>query len=174
MLGSSARLFTCQEDGTPSENRLLVSGNHPSVKETTDFIAHDWSNETKNTWRAARSGRFRTRDFHITLKEALAGKMNLEWLLSQPGLTHGRRLVILGDNQSVMAAFSKGRSSSRSINRVCRFVCAISLMAGVSVTWVWIRSSANPGDGPSRFKQERQRINNAVEKGGGEVLHVCA
>ena len=165
MLGS-ARLFTCAEDGTPSAERMKLSKCHSSVTETTDFISHDWSMGGDNTWRVARSGRFVSIDFHITLKEALAGKMDLNWLLSQPALSHGRRLVILGDNQSVMAAFSKGRSSSRVINAVCQYICAACVSAGVSVTWVWIRSSANPGDGPSRFEAvEDEFVRQVVDVG---------
>jgi hypothetical protein len=169
MLGS-ARLFNCEEDGSPSSDRVRLANNHLSVKQTTDFLDHDWSPDVINLWKVARAGLFVSRDFHITLKEALAGKMDLNWLLSQPALSHGRRLVILGDNQSVMAAFSKGRSSSRAINTVCQYICAACVSAGVQATWVWIRSSANPADGPSRFDATDAFTQRVFDVGGHPVL----
>ena len=62
----------------------------------------------------------------------------------------GRRHLVLTDSMSVTLSLTKGRSSTRSLNRVCRQMAAIELMSGMQFNYRWFPSELNPADFPSR------------------------
>ena len=81
------------------------------------------------------------------------------WLLqhlarSQRNL--GKKHLVLSDSMSAILAISKGRSSTSSMNRVCRQVAALCFFTGMSLEGRWIPSELNPADLPSRFKSVKQ------------------
>jgi hypothetical protein len=61
-----------------------------------------------------------------------------------------RVCVVFTDSLVIKGAFSKGRSSSRSINRLCRRHAALCLAFGLRVVLKYVPSAENWADGPSR------------------------
>lgn len=86
---------------------------------------------------------------HITLGEADAITWAAEDRLRRLG-DDGARFVHPVDSAACAGSFSKGRSSSRQLNKRCRTVCAINLAGGHEVWYPWMPSEENPADGPSR------------------------
>lgn len=60
------------------------------------------------------------------------------------------RVVVLIDSRVVAGAFGKGRSSSRQLNRILRSMLGWSLVGRRSLHLLWVQSSMNPSDHPSR------------------------
>jgi hypothetical protein len=60
------------------------------------------------------------------------------------------RLLFLNDSRVVVGAFTKGRSSSIALNRLIRQLLGPIMCAGLQVVLVWISTSFNPADYPSR------------------------
>lgn len=60
------------------------------------------------------------------------------------------RVVVLIDSRVVAGAFGKGRSSSRQLNRILRSMLGWSLVGRRSLHLLWVQSSKNPSDHPSR------------------------
>ena len=86
---------------------------------------------------------------HVNLMEGTAVLLYLEWLLRSTQ-RHGRRVVILNDSKVMIGALEKGRSSARRINAICRRAAALMLAGNLNTLFVYIHTSENPGDGPSR------------------------
>lgn len=63
------------------------------------------------------------------------------------------RCVLLVDSRAAAGAWSKGRSSSRRLNKTIRRSLGWTLAGFKSIHLVWVRSAANPADYPSRFKR---------------------
>ena len=119
--------------------------------DAASFLSHDWTVPGQLGWKVCRSGRWRAAPSHITVGESLAGVMMLIWLLSQPTLSEGKLLVVIGDNQPMLFAFSKGRSSAFAVNQLIRQSAVLLWVRGAAVRWLWIPSAANPADQPSRM-----------------------
>lgn len=102
----------------------------------------------RSEWRTIISSRWR-RPEHINVLEARALTTAVRWVLSFPGSTN-RRLLVLCDSQVVVGAATKGRSSSQPILRRLRYLAAHVLAAGLRITLRWVASAHNPADGPSR------------------------
>lgn len=64
---------------------------------------------------------------------------------------HGLRLLCLGDNQSSLLSFEKGRSAHEGLRRLC--ARAGSLQIGCEVGWSqrYVETTRNPTDAPSRL-----------------------
>lgn len=107
------------------------------------FIGEDWKKVDSSSWD-------RTEPIPI-----LEGRC-VVWLLqhlsrSQKNL--GKKHLVLTDSMSVVLALTKGRSSTRSMNRICRQVAALELMTGMQLSLRWIPSELNPADFPSRARE---------------------
>ncbi len=63
------------------------------------------------------------------------------------------KLLVFTDNQSALGAFRKGRSSAWVLLRPCRRVAALSLFAGLRITYRWVPTDRNCADAPSRGAQ---------------------
>jgi hypothetical protein len=88
---------------------------------------------------------------HIASLEATAATLGLRWALSTPSAV-GSTILFLSDNSAVTCAIAKGRSSSFRLHQnICRFA-ALCLASGSIATVVWIPTSANPADSPSRLR----------------------
>jgi hypothetical protein len=103
----------------------------------------------KLEWRTVVSYRFRYEETRIVLLEARALLTGLKWLASDPR-HFGRRIIIFLDSQSLLGAMVKGRSSSSRLNRLCRRMAAIFLATQMKPSFLWVASSLNPADAPSR------------------------
>ena len=62
----------------------------------------------------------------------------------------GHRLVVLLDSKVVIGAVTKGRSSSRPLNALLRQLAALCFAGGLVLHCVFIPTSHNPSDWPSR------------------------
>lgn len=83
--------------------------------------------------------------------------------------------MVLSDSMSAVLAISKGGSSARALNRVCRQLAAILLATNMFVSLRWLPSELNPADLPSRARDigqfslkaaTREFLANVVEGGG--------
>lgn len=72
--------------------------------------------------------------------------------LARSSKQHSRKHLILTDSMSCTLALSKGRSSTKTLNRICRQAGALLLATGMRMSCRWIPSEINPADGPSRGK----------------------
>ena len=72
--------------------------------------------------------------------------------LARSQVNHGKRHLILSDSMTAILALSKGRGSSRSMNRVCRQVASIVLACDFQLSYRWIPSELNAADDPSRCR----------------------
>ena len=104
------------------------------------FIGEDWSKGESAQW---------DRMEGIPTVEG----RSVVWLgqhLARSQKNLGRRHLVLTDSMSVTLSLTKGRSSTRSLNRVCRQMAAIEMMSGMQFCYRWIPSELNPADFPSR------------------------
>ena len=63
------------------------------------------------------------------------------------------RCVLLVDSRAAAGAWSKGRSSSKNLNRILRRALGWTLLGRKTLHLVWVRSECNPADYPSRGKR---------------------
>ena len=76
----------------------------------------------------------------------------------------GKRHLHLNDNLANVLCLEKGRSSSFSMLRACRRLCALLVAANCSVHHRWVPSELNPADHASRqWEGERKSIQRARE-----------
>ena len=87
---------------------------------------------------------------HINELELRAFLSALKWRLRRRPCTR-RRMLHLLDSQVSIGVLCKGRSSSHLLNRVVHKVDAVVLAAQVHMVFGFVRSEANPADGPSRW-----------------------
>eukprot|EP00438_Fugacium_kawagutii_P025236 Skav236125 [mRNA] locus=scaffold900:158683:159951:- [translate_table: standard] len=105
--------------------------------------AHRW------LWHEIHHYRFERQE-HINVVEMRAYLHTLEWRLRNAGFGDTRALHLC-DSQVVIAVSTKGRSSSRQLNRLLRKLGAMTIAGGVYPILAWIESHLNPADGPSRY-----------------------
>ena len=98
--------------------------------------AHVWNTTHKCTFGHAQ---------HINILELKMIKAELVDLVKKSTLP--QRSVLLVDSAG---AWAKGRSSSKQLNRVLRSMLGWSLVGQKSLHLVWVQSSMNPADHPSR------------------------
>jgi hypothetical protein len=86
---------------------------------------------------------------HINVEEGHALIRYVKWILRSRH-RFGHRVVILIDSKVVIGAVTKGRSSSMALNAVVRRIAALCFAGGLTLHCVFIPTSHNPGDWPSR------------------------
>lgn len=86
---------------------------------------------------------------HINLLELRAILRTLEWR-SRSTSFRDCRFLHLSDSQICISVLTKGRSSSRKINRILRKIAAFCLALNIYPLYAWIQSRLNPADAPSR------------------------
>ena len=106
-----------------------------------DVESDAWKTLAAAPWRWTR---------HINVLEGVAELLLIRCLIRQPRMW-GRTFVLLQDSAVVVAAGSRGRSSSIGLNRYLRRVAAMAFACQMHVVRRWIRSAANPADKPSRL-----------------------
>lgn len=106
------------------------------------MLAHVW-----NTTHMCRFGHKQ----HINILELKMVKAELIDLVST--FRDPMRAVLLVDSRVVVGAFSKGRSSSRQMNRVLRSMLGWAVAGEKSLRLVWVASKSNPSDHPSRGRK---------------------
>ncbi len=99
-------------------------------------------------WSVAHAYPYKTRE-HINLLELRSILHALEWR-ARTASFHSCRFLHLSDSQICLAVLTKGRSSSRRINRILRRISALCLCLNLYPLWAWVESRLNPADEPSR------------------------
>lgn len=93
----------------------------------------------------------------IVLLEGLAFATEIKHLTRRLDMHH-KRLFHLFDAQSALGGFCKGRSSSVRLNRICRRVTSMSLVASLTTYFGWTDSESQPLDHASRVFPLEQRV----------------
>ena len=88
---------------------------------------------------------------HIHLLEGEALILAIRWFLRCNENLH-KRVLIFVDNEALIGAVRKGRSSKCRFNRICQRVAALSLAGNIDIHLFYIQSEKNSADGPSRFQ----------------------
>ena len=114
----------------------------PEAAPRTSIDPSRWS------WTVAHSYPFKTEE-HINILELRAILHTLEWR-ARTSTFHSCRFLHLSDSQVCLAVLTKGRSSSRKVNRLLRRISSLCLALNVYPLWAWIESRLNPADEPSR------------------------
>ncbi len=115
----------------------LVDPLHP------DFCDH-------NNFRLLWARRWKFTHEHISLKEGRVCLSSLKRASRVVGLFCTRKLTI-SDNLPAVCAFSRGRSSNRHMNRLCRVAAALQFATGILWHIRHVETHRNVSDRPSRF-----------------------
>ena len=103
---------------------------------------------SKSEWKTDISYRWKRKE-RIDILEGEAVVLGLQWYLRKVQ-AQGSRVVFLVDNQTLIGALRKERSSSQKLNKICRKVSSLVLAGDLYIDYYYIRSAENPADGPSR------------------------
>ena len=136
LLGGSVVYFKA----TPCLARRVGNMNLAEREKWANSVS--WCTAIKHKW-------CEKEQIHLLEGEALI--LGMRWLLRSKESLH-KRVVIMGDNQSLIGAVCKGRSSKSRFNRICQRVASLALAGDVEIVMRYISSKNNPADGPSRFK----------------------
>ena len=101
----------------------------------------------EHTWNTTHQCRFGHRQ-HINILEMKMVKAELQDLVMSD--SDPARHVLLVDSRVCAGAWSKGRSSSKQLNRILRQMLGWALIGQKSLHLVWVKSEKNPADHPSR------------------------
>jgi hypothetical protein len=104
-----------------------------------DTIARTSINPKRWIWKVGQSYKWLRRE-HINLLELRAILRTFR----------DCRFLHLSDSQICISVLTKGRSSSRKINRILRKIAALCLALNIYPLYAWIQSRLNPADAPSR------------------------
>jgi hypothetical protein len=99
-------------------------------------------------WQVVLAARWRALE-HINSYELRSSSTAIRWLLSHPGTT-GTRVMLLSDSQVAVGCMAKGRTSSHVLLRRMRSIASHVLASGINMYCRWIPSELNPADEPSR------------------------
>jgi hypothetical protein len=114
-----------------------------------EFCDSDLSTFVKNSkWSTIISSKWRSAE-HINVLELRAVISSIRWALSYPS-SIGCRVLVFSDSAVAVGAISKGRSSSPQLLSRLRLLASLLLSSGLRLTILWIPTSINPADEPSR------------------------
>ena len=105
------------------------------------LIPGDWETRFYGRWR---------HEEHITVTEARAAIMTLEHATRDKRLW-GTRILAFVDNEAVVGALNKGRSSRPDLLALCRRSLALQAATSCRPRWRYIITAVNPADAPSRM-----------------------
>jgi hypothetical protein len=66
-----------------------------------------------------------------------------------------RRVIVIVDARVIRRAVTRGRSSSRTLNRALRRLAAHHLLSGIQLLVIWVPTDVNVADDPTRHKTVR-------------------
>ena len=132
---------TCNPELCGSE--LVVS-----PKFNRAFQRADFKTAVRTKWRSENA--------HINNLE-LEAALLAERHMCRSTRTRGHRVLLFIDSSSALGAIAKGRSSSSSLNSLCRRFCFALITGNLSVLHHWIPSECNLADKPSRHGQQKSR-----------------
>ena len=108
----------------------------------------------KQNFKLLWGSRWKRVDEHINVKEARVALSSLKRCCRIREI-QGHRKLTLSDNLSAVCAFSKGRSSRGSLNRVCQVAAALQFGCGIIWTLRHLETKRNPSDEPSRWFERK-------------------
>ena len=123
----------------------------PALIEPLDDFFADVGN-----YRILWARRWRFVDEHINLKEGRVALSSLRRACRVQELMGHRKLTV-SDNMCAVSAFSKGRSSSFKMNRLCRIAAAIQFGCGILWHLRHVETKRNVADEPSRNFERNAR-----------------
>ncbi len=132
------------ELGGAKKSAAFRSTSFPEVP--IEFLEGKWTQVDGSAWQRVES---------IPVLEGRA----IVWLaqhLARSSKNHNKRHLVLTDSMTACLALEKGRSSTPSINRICRQIAALQFMTGFEIRTRWIPSELNPGDPPSRARDLKE------------------
>eukprot|EP00435_Cladocopium_sp_Y103_P010201 s4329_g2.t1 len=144
------------EDGDWKKTSAIASQSRAKVKRKADVKWPALVEPVKqqvldpSKYRLLWAKRWRNSSAHISLKEALVALSSLKRTARVASLS-GMTKITLCDNLAVVLCFEKGRSSSPSLNRLCRISAAFQCGLGICWRLRHIESPRNVADGPSRW-----------------------
>lgn len=153
-LGSQLAGTMYMVDAGPEGGAFVSTSLRRGEKYSADV---ELANYPRSVWRLGAMGTW-TKQEHNNLSEARTAL----WALERAGKDEGRaarkagrisqprRVVLYTDSLVTKGAFGKGRSSSRSLNRMCRKHAALCVLYGVVGIFRYVPSASNWADGPSR------------------------
>ena len=100
-------------------------------------------------WRTAITCRWKQQE-HINGLEAASAVLSVEWLASTR--VSNAHVLILTDSAVVCGALTKGRSSSSHLLARCRRLGAFTIAHNIYPHFIYVPTSINPADHPSRFQ----------------------
>ena len=108
-------------------------------------------------WKLGPLGKWQ-RNEHNNLTEARtnlwalqhAGRSEVQRAQRENNIARRRRVVVFTDSLVALGSFTKGRSSSRSLNRYCRKQASLAALLGVVPVLRYVATDQNLADGPSR------------------------
>jgi hypothetical protein len=103
-----------------------------------------WTTWISTPWRYAQ---------HINALEMSSVVLALRRILSSPQSV-GRRILLMSDSSSVAFTLMKGRSSAPALISGMRKCAALLLASSCQLQILWIPTSFNPADDPSRWKED--------------------
>ena len=131
------RARTAAGSATPTPN---------AVKEQAPLLGENWLNPRR--WHLVYRGRW-LHEEHNNLREARTAAGMMRHLSRDPG-AWGQRVLAFTDSLVGLGILTKGRSSVKPLNHLCRRAAAIALACRIRVAWRWVPSEHNYSDGPSR------------------------
>jgi hypothetical protein len=120
----------------------------PSVYPRKSIEARRWR------WRVAMA--WKMSGAHINALELVACHAAAKWRCRRAGGSAcglGKRVVHLTDSQVCQGVLSKGRSSSKVLQRILKRHAALILGSSMVPGYVWVRTADNPADAPSRYRE---------------------
>ena len=96
------------------------------------------------------------RHAHIHALELQALFVGLRWRV-RSSASLGTRICCFLDSQVALSVAAKGRSSSHQLNRVLRRLNAFCLAANIQPFYVYVHTSMNPADAPSRLAEGKAK-----------------
>ena len=113
-----------------------------------DAVSRTSIDPSRWSWVVAHSYPYRRGD-HINILELRSILHALEWR-SRVTSFHSCRFLHLSDSQVCLSVLTKGRSSSRRLNRLLRRIAALCVALDLLPLRAWVESRLNPADEPSR------------------------
>lgn len=106
------------------------------------------------TWKVLLSYKWKEKSCHINVLESIA-ILDLTRKLAKDQRYHGKRLILLVDNQVALNVLCKGRSGAKALQMPLRRIMAVLVSMGSSFCLGWVKSKWNPADGPSRWAHKQ-------------------
>ena len=140
-------LLSRASDNHPATLASITPALHPAVSERIAHLQPFLA--TLPPWKVVAAFRWAHSE-HINALEARAAGTALRFAASRPSFI-ASSLLLLSDSVAVVGALAKGRSSSPALRLPIRSVQALCLAASIRLYPIWLHTTINPADEPSRW-----------------------